>query len=145
MEEKAILGLLLLIAQFAALCRTSPSDGLRFWLPLVVPLFVFILFGLRVDINDFSMNPFYRNRLTRCYLGATNAQRDPNPLTGFDDRDTDGMKISELLPRGVIGSGSSSATGAGGGTAATQTSAGAKNGENGYLGPYPIICTTIKR
>jgi len=138
-----ILGLLFLISNFAALCRTSPSDGLRFWLPLAVPLFIFLLFGFRVDINDFSMNPFYRNRLTRCYLGATNAQRDPNPLTGFDDRDTAGMQMSQLLPRGVVGSGSSSATGATSAEAAAQTPTVAKKVENGYLGPYPIICTTI--
>ena len=138
-----ILGLLLLISKLAGLCGTSPSDGWRFWVPLVAPLFIFALFGSRVDINDFSMNPFYRNRLTRCYLGATNAQRDPNPLTGFDDRDTAGMQMSQLLPPGMIGSGSSSAAGAAAGTAATQTSGGAENVEKGYLGPFPIICTTI--
>jgi hypothetical protein len=137
-----ILGLLLLISNFAALCRTSPSDGLRFWLPLVVPLFIFILFGFRVDINDFSMNPFYRNRLTRCYLGATNARRDPNPLTGFDDRDTTGMQMSHLLPPGFVGSGISSATEAAS-AAAAQTPKEVEKVENGYLGPYPIICTTI--
>ena len=89
------------------------------------------------------MNPFYRNRLTRCYLGATNPRRDPNPLTGFDDRDTAGMQMSQLLPRGVVGSGSSSATGATSAAAAAQTPTVAKKVENGYLGPYPIICTTI--
>jgi hypothetical protein len=74
---------------------------------------VFLLFGWRVDINEFSMNPFYRNRLTRCYLGATNADRDPNPLTGFDDRDTRGLQIAKLQP------------------------------SEGYSGPLPIINTTI--
>jgi hypothetical protein len=38
----------------------------------------------RVDLNEFSMNLFYRNRLVRCYLGATHNDRDPNPFTGFD-------------------------------------------------------------
>ena len=28
----------------------------------------------RVDINEFSLNAFYRNRLVRCYLGATRFQ-----------------------------------------------------------------------
>jgi hypothetical protein len=138
-----ILGLLLLISRFAAMCGTSASDGWRFWVPLAAPLFIFVLFGFRVDINDFSMNPFYRNRLTRCYLGATNDQRDPNPLTGFDDRDTAGMQMSQLLPPGISSSGSSSATGAAGGVAGTQTSADAQKVKKGYLGPYPIICTTI--
>jgi hypothetical protein len=138
-----IFGLLLLISKFAALCSNSPSDGLRFWLPLAVPLLIFLLFGFRVDINDFSMNPFYRNRLTRCYLGASNKQRDPNPLTGFDDRDTTGMQMSQLLPAGVRGSGNSSVIGAPRAAAAVQTPEGTKTVEKGYLGPYPIICTTI--
>ena len=30
-----------------------------------------LLLAWRVDINEFSLNEFYRNRLVRCYLGAT--------------------------------------------------------------------------
>jgi Patatin-like phospholipase len=41
----------------------------------------------RVDLNQFSMNLFYKNRLVRCYLGASNKQRKPNPFTGFDPHD----------------------------------------------------------
>lgn len=42
----------------------------------------------RVDINLFSLYGFYRNRLTRCYLGATRApNRQPQPFTGFDPED----------------------------------------------------------
>jgi hypothetical protein len=41
----------------------------------------------RVDINEFSMNLFYRNRLVRCYLGASNRRRMPNPFSGFDPDD----------------------------------------------------------
>jgi hypothetical protein len=48
-----------------------------------------------VDINLFSLNGFYRNRLTRCYLGATRmgstlplqVVRTPHPFTGFDAKD----------------------------------------------------------
>lgn len=49
---------------------------------------VLILFvgGLRFDINLFSLHNFYRNRLTRCYLGAT-WLRKANPFTGFTFRD----------------------------------------------------------
>jgi Patatin-like phospholipase len=85
---------------------------------MLLPLAIFAVFGWRVDINEFSMNTFYRNRLTRCYLGATNTQRDPNPLTGFDDRDTRDMQISRLKPN-------------------------PENPNKGYSGPLPIICTTI--
>lgn len=41
----------------------------------------------RVDINLFSMNLFYRNRLIRCYLGASHEPRNPQPFTGFDTQD----------------------------------------------------------
>jgi len=41
----------------------------------------------RVDVNEFSMHHFYRNRLVRCYLGASNPERRPQPITGFDIND----------------------------------------------------------
>ncbi len=41
----------------------------------------------RVDINEFSMNLLYRNRLVRCYLGASRDNRHPNAFTGFDPLD----------------------------------------------------------
>ena len=34
-------------------------------------LAVLLLLAARVDINHFSLNAFYRNRLVRCYLGAS--------------------------------------------------------------------------
>jgi hypothetical protein len=40
-----------------------------------------------VDINEFSMNLLYRNRLVRCYLGASRKDRHPNAFTGFDPLD----------------------------------------------------------
>ncbi|HEY4362764.1 MAG TPA: patatin-like phospholipase family protein [Bryobacteraceae bacterium] len=48
---------------------------------------VLALLAWRLDINEASMNPFYRNRLVRCYLGAARAAsglRHPNLFTGFD-------------------------------------------------------------
>jgi hypothetical protein len=118
-----ILGLLVALARVADLGFRSAFMDLKCGNPiptcllLVLPLAIFGLFGWRVDINDFSMNPFYRNRLTRCYLGASNRQRDPNPLTGFDDRDSRGMQISRLKPD--------------------------PDPTKSYSGPLPIICTTI--
>jgi hypothetical protein len=47
---------------------------------------VMTLFASRVDINQFSLNEFYRNRLVRCYLGATR-ERNPQNFTGFDEAD----------------------------------------------------------
>jgi hypothetical protein len=95
----------------------SAGSGWTCFALLLAPLTIFLLFGWRVDVNDFSLNTFYRNRLTRCYLGASNRKRAPNPLTGFDDRDTRGMQISRLTPD----------------TDPTHT----------YTGPFPIFCTAI--
>ena len=57
------------------------------------------LLGWRLDINQFSMHSFYRNRLTRCYLGASNKKRNPSPITGFDERDSNDLSIDKLTPR----------------------------------------------
>jgi hypothetical protein len=70
----------------------------RRWVFLAAALGAFILGVLlsrRVDVNDFSMHLFYRNRLVRCYLGASRpdqfgsdpCRRQPNRFTGFDPRD----------------------------------------------------------
>lgn len=50
----------------------------------------------RVDINLFSLHHFYRNRLTRCYLGASKfPDRRPQPFTGFDPDDD--LALSALV------------------------------------------------
>ena len=46
-----------------------------------------LVLSARVDINEFSMHLFYRNRLVRCYLGASNDDRKPQQFTGFDPKD----------------------------------------------------------
>ncbi len=60
------------------------------WWPLI--LFVAFLtlcvfLSVRINLNEFSMNLFYRNRLVRAYLGASHTRRMPNPFTGFDPHD----------------------------------------------------------
>jgi hypothetical protein len=42
-----------------------------------------------VDVNQFSMHNFYKNRLVRCYLGASRIRRhrSPNAFTSFDSED----------------------------------------------------------
>ncbi len=57
------------------------------WLGLIVTAAVGLLLAWRVDINEFSLHHFYRNRLVRCYLGASNPERRANPVTGFDKND----------------------------------------------------------
>jgi len=80
---------------------------------LLGPVATFLLFGWRVDVNEFSMHSYYRNRLARCYLGASNPTRDPDPLTGFDSDDVEGLKLSTFLPN------------------------------QGYTGPMPVFCASI--
>lgn len=72
----------------------------------------------RVNINEFSMAHFYKNRLVRCYLGASRGMRRRGSLlTGFDP--CDDLEITSLLADP------------------------GKPGEYPYYGPYPIINTTI--
>ena len=86
-------------------------SGLLLLLPVCVV--AGLLLSWRVDINQFSMHNFYKNRLVRCYLGASRQRRRrPNPFTGFDDSD------DELLYRFTPQ-------------------------KNGYLGPYPIVNATL--
>lgn len=56
-------------------------------------------FGWRVDVNEFSLHNAYRNRIVRCYLGATNNNRRPQPFTGFDE--SDNIYLSSLLELGA--------------------------------------------
>src|SRR5262249_42797877 len=62
-----------------------------------------LVLAARVDINEFSLNAFYRSRLARCYLGATRfrpGDRHPQNFTGFDDDDD--LKLCEMTSaRGV--------------------------------------------
>jgi hypothetical protein len=68
-----------------------------------------------VDVNEFSMHHFYRNRLIRTYLGASNL-RNPNRLTGFDAEDD--LLLASLRPECEPGVRKRGAT---------------------YTGPYPIF------
>jgi hypothetical protein len=92
---------------------------------LVISIFLF--FGWRIDINEFSLHGFYRNRLARCYLGGNNPKRTPDPFTGFDDHEeigTSGIRLSDLLP---------------------EKFGGMKSEVNSYSydGPFPIFCSTL--
>jgi hypothetical protein len=79
------------------------------------PLGVAWLLSLCIDVNQFSMNTFYRTRLARCYLGATNDKRRPMPFTGYDPED-DNRPLSSFMNTG---------------------------GKSDYDGPYPIYNATL--
>lgn len=61
-----------------------------------VILAIGLLMGVFVNINKFSFHSAYRDRLIRAYLGASHsATRQPNPFTGFDDKDN--IQMHDLL------------------------------------------------
>jgi hypothetical protein len=109
-------------------------EGLRHWevlatLPLLMILVIFALaaglgwaLARRVDVNEFSMHHFYKNRLVRCFLGASRwPTRQPNQFTGFDPADD--VAMPDLSP--------------------TLTSEGYEPGPGAYVGPYPIVNTSL--
>ncbi len=69
------------------------------WWTLLACVAVTLVMAWRVDINQFSMHMFYRNRLVGCFLGASREMgashdadasrkaRSPNRFTGFDPDD----------------------------------------------------------
>jgi hypothetical protein len=89
------------LGQAGAVFWSSQHPAPILW-GLAVTVAVALLLSWRVDINEFSMHLFYRNRLIRCYLGASNPCRRPNPFTGFDPGDD--LPLASLDPdRGYAG------------------------------------------
>lgn len=79
----------------SCLMARVPSKALGF--AFIVLCATTVLLGFRISVNLYSIHKFYRNRLTRCYLGATNAKRNPNPITGFDPHDD--LELKDLKQR----------------------------------------------
>lgn len=73
----------------------------------------------RVGINRFSLHTLYRNRLVRCFLGASNVSRTGHPFTDFDPRDDD-VQLADL-----------------------RTDNTRPPYKQPYIGPYPIINTAM--
>jgi hypothetical protein len=123
----AILFLLIIASGCVDVLLYHSGSWLNSILVFLFSLAVLLIFGCRVDINEFSMHPFYRNRLARCYLGASNGRRVPDPFTGFDDHEeassSSGMTLAELLPERF------------GGVACRKA--------RPYDGPMPIFCSTV--
>ncbi|MDP1572842.1 MAG: hypothetical protein Q8M09_19080 [Pseudomonadota bacterium] len=79
-----------------ALAGSWPVFGLSF---VCLAVLAFLL-GWRVDINVFAFHMFYRNRLERCYLGASNSRRRANPFTGLDPNDS--PRLADLKRDGKV-------------------------------------------
>lgn len=56
------------------------------------------LYGWRVDINAFALHMFYRNRLERCYLGASQPERHGHGWTDLDPADSPKLEDLKLTP-----------------------------------------------
>lgn len=80
-------------------------------------LLIGIGMGFSIDVNQFSLQAFYRNRLVRCYLRAVRPGEDlrPHPIHGFDPKDD--FPLADLTAE------------AGPGVS--------------YNGPYPLINTAL--
>jgi hypothetical protein len=71
--------------------------------PLMCLIFIAsaLLVSWRVDINEFSIHYLYRDRLVRCYLGASVEERNAQPFTGFSEEDN--FPLSRLrIPLGSV-------------------------------------------
>jgi hypothetical protein len=80
-----------LVIQYAKEVKSINYQRLKlltpcFWLAYILWALMACL-GSRVDVNLFSLHSVYGNRLTRCYLGASRAERHPDPTTEFDPDD----------------------------------------------------------
>ncbi len=71
-------------------------------MPFVISAVLALFFSWRVDVNLFGLHMFYRNRLVRCYLGASNPRRAPHPFTGFDGDDSVPMKQLRQRPYHLV-------------------------------------------
>lgn len=67
--------------------RVGTDDIGRFLVAYAVLAAWTLLASFAVNVNKFSLHGFYRNRLIRAFLGASNLRRRPNAFTGFDPGD----------------------------------------------------------
>ena len=66
----------------------------------VILLMSAVIYSCVVDINIFSLSNFYKNRLVRCYLGATRSERDRDEqsFTGLDENDDLDLRLVRYKP-----------------------------------------------
>lgn len=74
-------------AYLAWLAGYPSGHGLVLAAVVAIAAAIWLLLAMGLNVNEFSLNAFYRNRLVRCYLGASNGARNPEPTTNFDVAD----------------------------------------------------------
>ncbi len=98
--------------------RWLPTWHHRYFVVWLLPTLIAALLAVRLDVNEFSLHLFYRNRLVRAFLGASNNlpnPRRPSPFTGFAPDDD--IALEDLSRHSTTG--------------------------KPYQGPYPIWGTTL--
>lgn len=102
-----------------------PED-LRAPLLALLMLGAALLLAWRVDVNEFSMHHFYKNRLVRAYLGASRSRshRRPNAFTGLDMDDDIKLWRFKSVDRPTAGDMNSDC-------------------RSGFDGPFAIVNTTL--
>lgn len=107
----------------------KPKELIEFYWPLLDASiyhqwkFVWLVFGVlllvaaglasRLDVNEYSINRFYRNRLTRCFIGASRVKAgtwSPDPISGFDIRDDEEFEMRSVAEYLEAGNGLANAT-----------------------------------
>jgi hypothetical protein len=80
---------LLLGASFVTAFDAQSIRHILLWLAIggIVAGVIGTIASKNVNINRFSLHAVYRNRLVRCYLGASRQKRNPDHFTGFDEGD----------------------------------------------------------
>lgn len=88
------------VSQAPFVAAVAPGDAVDWIAPVTGVIFFLAAFGLssRVGINEFSVHHLYRNRLVRCYLGASAKNRQPQPFTGFSSSDDFQLADLEAAP-----------------------------------------------
>jgi hypothetical protein len=83
--------------------EARPTPFYEGWLLGMGVLTALLAYGVsrRVDLNQFSLHALYRNRLVRCYLGASNDKRSAHPFTGFDPNDDLPLAPASVDHRGL--------------------------------------------
>jgi hypothetical protein len=135
-----ILGLALILSYVVEKTLTALETSLgkqsiphpEFFALLMILAATAAIFGWRIDINEFSLHAFYRDRLARCYAGASDPDRRPNRFTGFAASDKR-LRLIDLLPAAFSQVPANLLPYDGAPTPKIPT----------YQGPFPIFCTTL--
>lgn len=80
-----------------SLPKWADASVVAHYILFLVLLVVVILLGRQIQVNRFSLNGLYRNRLARTFLGGARRDREPDRFTGFDAQDN--VRLNRLAPQ----------------------------------------------